>query len=109
MRRVVRMGDYSFFINAIPHSPGRISMKQLADRIGCDERQVRSYVLAARINGELIGSDTSGYFIPVTDQELIDYYRTARRRAMATLRSLKVVRKRLAVASVHLRSIEGRS
>ena len=100
--------DYSFITKLIPQSPGRVSMKQLADRIGCDERQVRSYVLAARINGELIGSDKGGYFIPVTDQELIDYYRTARRRALATLRSLKVVRKRLAAAGVDLKNLEGR-
>ena len=84
----------------IPESPGRISMKGLSMLTGYDERKVRSLVLAARISGELIGSDTRGYFIPSSVEELEAFYRAARKRALSTLSSLKAVRLKIKAAAV---------
>ena len=93
----------------IPSSPGRISMSKLAELLEVSERDVRRIVLSERLNGELIGSDGDGYYIPSTIDELSVYYRLARSRAMTCLKSLKTTRRRLKENGVNLSVIEGRS
>lgn len=101
--------DYTFLMDYIPSSPGRVSMKDLTDRAGLtDERMTRKLVLAARINGEMICADENGYFSPTTDEEIVAYYRTARARALTTLYALKKTRHRLISAGFDVKAIEGR-
>ena len=78
-------------------------MFDLSIKIGCTDREVRQYISAARIAGEVICSDDRGYFIPVSDHEIAKHYRTARKRALSTLKGLKEERKRLKAAGVDVR------
>ena len=95
-------------IDFIPESPDRISMKGLSDKIGCHPRDTRKLVLTARKSGEIIAADDRGYFIPVSNAELVSYYRDARQRAITTLVSLEPVRRYLKAQGVDLKEIEGR-
>lgn len=101
--------DYSYLTRYIPNSPGRINMSMLAAQVGCEARVLRQHILIARINGEMIASDSEGYYMPVTDEEVALYYRTARKRAITTLRSLKRTRQRLIAAGYDISMIEGRT
>lgn len=95
-------------IDYIPVSPGRISMASLALALGESERETRKHVTNARIAGEIIASDSEGYYIPTEAAEIAAYYRRHRKRAMTTLRGLKAVRKALRAAGVDVAEIEGR-
>ncbi len=92
----------------IPYSPDRISMRALSDKIGCTERETRKYIHNARLAGEVIGADKRGYFIPVSNKELITHYKFARSRVLSTLKSLKAERQMLRAAGVDISKIEGR-
>ena len=95
-------------IDFIPLSPDRIGMKNLARALGESERETRKHVTNARIAGEIIASDSEGYFIPTGAAEIAAYYRRHRKRAMTTLKSLKAVRRALRAAGVDVAQIEGR-
>ena len=92
----------------IPLSPGRIHMRHLAEACHVNERQIRDLISTLRIDGELIGSDNEGYYIPASTEELVRYYRTQRARAITTLRSLKQTRRHLIEAGMDLSALEGR-
>lgn len=92
----------------IPNSPDRISMSDLSIKIGCSDRELRKCINTARAAGEVICSDDRGYFIPVSDNEVLKHYRSARKRALSTLKGLKAERKRLKAAGVDVRPIEGK-
>ena len=79
----------------IPVSPGRIGLKRLSKMLNVDDRTVKKMILTARLNGEIIASCETGYFIPSTVEELETFYRTQRKRALTTLTSLKAVRAKL--------------
>lgn len=95
-------------IDYIPVSPDRISMTSLARTLGENERVTRKMISDARINGEIIGSDSEGYYIPIEPQEMASYYRIHHKRAMTCLRGLKAVRKALRAAGVDIGEVEGR-
>ena len=70
-------------------------MRELADRLGIDERALRAAILQAREAGEIIAGDSAGYYRPADKAELRRYYHTAKRRALSGLRALKAARRLL--------------
>jgi len=69
-----------------------VSMKFLSAICETDERTIRKAIFDLRCSGAIIAGTSAGYYIPVTEQELKDYYTMARSRALSTFRSLKAVR-----------------
>lgn len=95
-------------LDCIPPSPDRVSRDELSRMFDVPVREIQRCVTNARLDGEIIGSDERGYFIPQKPQEMAAFYRTHRARAMTTLKSLKAVRRALQAAGVDVRKIEGR-
>lgn len=50
-----------------------VSMRDLANILGRDDRQIRHMIENARIDGNIIAGTNDGIFIPETDQELREY------------------------------------
>lgn len=69
-----------------------VSMKDLAIAMRTDARTVRKMIHSARMDGAIICGTNAGYYKPETDDELLSYYRLARRRALSGLASLKAAR-----------------
>lgn len=77
-----------------------ISMHDISVLSGMDEREVRQSIFDARCNGTIICSSVNGYFFPETNTELLAWYRTVKKRGMASLESLKSARKQLLDAGI---------
>lgn len=92
----------------IPQSPGRISMSQLSSMLGCTDREIRKFISQARRSGEVIASDSGGYFVTDNATELARHYKSAYRRAISTFVSLKQERKLLKDAGIDVLKLEGR-
>lgn len=79
-------------LNALSRHQGRdkgISAKALAADIGVPPRQLRRLVSAAREDGIAIcGKPGSGYFVPVTPEELAESCAFLEHRALHSLRLL---------------------
>lgn len=73
-----------------------VSMRELADRLGIDERALRAAILQAREAGEIIAGDSAGYYIPANKAELRRYYHAARKRCLSGLKALKAAHRKLA-------------
>ena len=97
-----------YLMQYIPISPGRISLKDLSAVIGHPKSITKRIIKDMRIEGEIIASDSNGYYIPASVDELIRYYRASRKRAMTALRSVKAVRRMLIESGIDIASIEGR-
>lgn len=72
-----------------------ISMKSLARLTDSSLQDVRQWVENARLDGMIIASSQSGYYIPVDEEELFDYYIRTKRRLNTTRQTLIPVIKRL--------------
>lgn len=72
-----------------------ISMKSLARLTDSTLQEVRQWVENARLSGMIIASSQSGYYIPVNEEELVDYYVRTKRRLNTTRNTLTPVIKRL--------------
>lgn len=72
-----------------------ISMSELAERMHMNTRQLRKEIERARIAGVIIASSNKGYFIPVTDSELINYYVKQNSRNLTGTATIKAVKKKL--------------
>lgn len=72
-----------------------ISMRNLANILGVDERKTRQYVMRARMDGAIICSDENGYFIPTTREELQTYYNTVAKRQKSTAIAIAACRRKL--------------
>lgn len=68
---------------------------KLADVLHTSKRNVSQLVLNARLDGYIIASDNDGYYIPITDEELENYYKMHRKRAIMELASLKTARREM--------------
>lgn len=77
-----------------------VSMRSLAILCGITERDIRHVIHALRNEGEYICAGVRGYWITEDPDELQRYYKTARRRALSTLASLKPMRQRLKAAGM---------
>lgn len=80
----------------IPYgSEHAISMKDLSMYLNCGEREARRIIKNARLAGEVICGDSSGYYRPVTVEELKGYYQLTRERVATTRKCLAAVYKEL--------------
>ena len=77
-----------------------ISMHELGSLIGMENREVRKMIFNARCAGKIICSSEKGYFLPVTDMELLKWYRIAKARGVATMTTLKKARQILKEAGI---------
>ena len=73
-----------------------VSMRELADRLGIDQRALRAAILQAREAGEIIAGDSAGYYRPADKTELRKYYFAARKRSLSGLKALKAAHRKLA-------------
>ena len=71
-------------------------MRVLAGRLGVDDRALRAAIMRARESGAIIAGDSAGYYIPADKAELRRYYKTAKKRSLSGLKSLKAARRKLA-------------
>ena len=72
-----------------------VSMSHLADVLGCSERDIRAMIHRARCDGAIIAGDSSGYYLPETREELIRWYKLAKKRSLSGLKALKSARQQL--------------
>lgn len=87
---------YDGLLSLIPiGQKNAISMKSLARLTDSSLQEVRQWVENARLEGMIIASSQSGYYIPVDEEELVDYYVRTKRRLNTTKRTLLPVTKRL--------------
>lgn len=75
-----------------------ISMSNLSDRMGTDQRTARKAVFNARCRGEIIcsvcnGDKTSGYYRPDNASEILPYIRMQQSRILSAQKALKSVEK----------------
>ena len=67
------------------------SMRELSRLCGVSSREVRKMVEVARRDGAIIASSDAGYYIPVCDEELVEYYRRTRYRINTSIEALRPV------------------
>lgn len=80
----------------LPHGKeNAISMGHLATYFGTSERDIRSMIHKARCDGSIICGDSSGYYLPETREELLRWYRLAKKRSLSGLKALKAARRQL--------------
>jgi hypothetical protein len=84
-------------INAMAQHQGRergISANQLAFILLVSPRRLRRLISLARVQGIAIcGTPSTGYYMPVTDDELDDACNFLKHRAMHSLKLMSVMRK----------------
>lgn len=87
---------YDGLLSLIPiGEENAISMKSLARLTDSTLQDVRQWVENARLDGMIIASSQSGYYIPIDERELFDYYIRTKRRLSTTKKTLLPVMKRL--------------
>ena len=63
------------FMEFIPKGRANaISLHDLCGKVGLESSEMKERIKNARIAGHTIASCNQGYFIPLTDRELIAYY-----------------------------------
>ena len=86
----------SSICDILPRGKARaVSMSHLADALRCSDRDVRAVIHRARCDGAIIAGDSSGYYLPETREELIRWYRLAKKRSLSGLKALKSARQQL--------------
>ena len=92
------------FLSNIPTGQNNaISMADLARRLGIPSRTVRADILSLRLDGCIIASCPSGYYIPADIGEELHFYLSHRKRAMTNLTALKATRRHLRDMGIDLR------
>ena len=80
----------------IPFGKGNsVSMARLSAHFRTSERDIRAMIHRARCEGAIICGDEAGYYQPETQEELLHWYKLAKRRSLSGLKALKAARKRL--------------
>lgn len=80
----------------IPNRKDRaVPMSYVSSLTGIDTRQLRATILQMRIHGLVIAGDSYGYYIPISEEEIEEYYHLQRGRALTTLRSLQATKSML--------------
>ena len=72
-----------------------ISMKTISKHLDISVQDVRQWVENARLDGMIIASSQCGYYIPVDEEELMEYYVRTKRRLNTTKNTLVPVVARL--------------
>lgn len=84
-------------LNLLSRHQGRengIGARELADQVGLSQRRVRLFISALREDGIAIcGTPSTGYFIPVTPEELGESCAFLEHRALHSLRLLSRMKK----------------
>ena len=65
-----------------------ISMKNLSEKSGVSDRQVRRLIKNARFDGIEIIGDSNGYYLPETQEERRRFYNTFHKRGVCSLGSV---------------------
>lgn len=92
-RPVKRNGAFKRLLAFIPEGEDNaISMYALSSFLGLSERQTRKIVELARLDGNVICSNDSGYFVPETVEELLRYERRVRARIRTAFKTLEPVK-----------------
>ena len=87
---------YDVLLSLIPiGEENAISMKSLARLTDSSLQEIRQWVENARLDGMIIASSQSGYYVPVDEEELVEYYVRTKRRLNTTRQTLVPVIKRL--------------
>lgn len=87
---------YDGLLSLIPvGQENAISMKSLARLTDSTLQEIRQWVENARLDGMIIASAQCGYYIPVDERELFDYYLRTKRRLTTTQKTLVPVAQRL--------------
>lgn len=91
------MTTVTTLLNALSSHQGRdagIRAERLADQLGVPPRQLRKLISEAREDGIAIcGKPASGYFMPVTPEELQETCAFLEHRALHSLRKLSRMKK----------------
>lgn len=87
---------YNGLLTLIPvGQENAISQKSIARLTDSSLQEVRQWVENARLDGMIIASSQSGYYIPVDEEELVEYYVRTKRRLNTTKNTLIPVIKKL--------------
>lgn len=87
---------YNGLLSLIPvGQENAISQKSIARLTDSSLQEVRQWVENARLDGMIIASSQSGYYIPVDEEELVEYYVRTKRRLNTTKSTLVPVIKKL--------------
>lgn len=68
---------------------------EIQKRTGTSEREIRKTIENLRRKGTCICSGANGYYLPETEEELIQYIRTVKKTAKSSLYTLKTARREL--------------
>lgn len=85
--------------NAVPEGKqNAISRKELAEKLGVQDRTMREWLELARLDGIVIANDQDGkgYYQPVTDEEIDRQLVQIRNRTMTQLAQMKYLRRKRA-------------
>ena len=87
---------HDYLLKVIPKGKEHaIQRRQLASMLNVNRREVSRLVMTARLDEIIIALGGNGYYQPVTDDELREYHRTARKRAITILATLKAARREM--------------
>ena len=87
---------YDGLLNLIPiGQENAISMKSLARLTDSTIQEIKQWVENARLDGMIVASSQFGYYIPINEEELVDYYVRTKRRLNTTKKTLIPVIARL--------------
>lgn len=87
---------YDGLLNLIPiGQDNAISMSSLSKLTDSSLQETRQWVENARLDGMIIASSQAGYYIPIDEEELVEYYIRTKRRLDTTKKTLSPVIKRL--------------
>ena len=92
---------FAFLKDLIPEGINNaVQGKDLEKALKIDTRQRYAMIEDARKAGMIICSCNAGYFRPENPDELLKYYRTARKRAITILSTLSTARRKLLAQGV---------
>lgn len=87
---------YDGLLSLIPvGQENAISQTSLSRLLDCSLQDVRQWVENARLDGMIIASSQFGYYIPVDEEELRDFYIRTRNRIRTSLQTLVPVARKL--------------
>ena len=93
-----------FLTMLIPRgSENAIEGERLDRMLNCERRTRFELIEKARRDGEIICANQTGYYLPETLDELHNYYKFSRKKALSILECLKPVRQKLVASGIKVR------
>lgn len=88
--------EWGWLIELLPHGrENGISMHDLSNLINTDDRTTRKIIWQAKADGEVIASGDTGYFVPVSLDELREFVRRVAKRQKSTAIALAAARRKV--------------